>query len=98
MTHDALRRLYADACNAYSGANLGDSGIDAGLAAVFEAGQSAERAECAATMERLRILHADDAELARRYETARNAILIRDVQPAAPLAKVDAEAVASRLD
>lgn len=41
MTDDELRKVYAEAVHAYSDENLGASGIDAGLRAVFLAGARA---------------------------------------------------------
>lgn len=43
MTDEELRKVYAEAVHAYSDENLGASGIDAGLRAVFLAGARAQR-------------------------------------------------------
>ena len=46
MTDDELRMVYAEAKHAFEDANNGDSGIDAGLRAVFEAGARAQWIPC----------------------------------------------------
>ena len=43
MTDEEMRKVYAEAVHAYSDENLGASGIDAGLRAVFLAGARAQR-------------------------------------------------------